>query len=130
MRIFKNRFIQCALLLCAFAGATEVALAKPYKAAEIFTHDAEMYGKYVIRMRAAKGSGIISNFFLWKDGSELPEVFWEEVDVEVFGKDNAMSWQSNIISGLGERDTSEETHQHSHSFGDAYNTFTLEWSPD
>ena len=47
---------------------------------------ANLYGKYVVRMRAAKASGMISNFFLWKDGSEMSGVFWEEVDVEVFGK--------------------------------------------
>src|SRR5690606_27956871 len=74
--------------------------AKPYKGAEIFTTGSQLYGKYVLRMRVAKGSGVISNFFNWKDGSEMSGVFWEEVDVEVFGKDNAQSWQSNIITGM------------------------------
>src|SRR5690606_26691880 len=104
--------------------------AKPYKGAEIFTHGSNLYGKYVIRMQAAKGSGIISNFFLWKDGSELPSVLWEEVDVEVFGKNNAQSWQSNIITGLDNRVTSEQVHSTNFSFGDAYHTFTVEWTPD
>ncbi|HRH79045.1 MAG TPA: family 16 glycosylhydrolase, partial [Cellvibrionaceae bacterium] len=71
--------------LCLTTGVAETALAKPYKSAEIFTPAANLYGKYVVRMRAAKASGMISNFFLWKDGSEMSGVFWEEVDVEVFG---------------------------------------------
>lgn len=104
--------------------------AKPYKGAEIFTAEGELYGKFVIRMRAAKASGVISNFFLWKDGSELDSIFWEEVDVEVFGKDNATSWQSNIISGLGTKQYSEEVHREGYSFGDAYHTFALEWTPN
>lgn len=116
-------------VLCALAVVSAPALAKPYSGAEVFVHDAELYGKYVIRMRAAKGSGIISNFFLWKEGSELPGVFWEEVDVEVFGKDNATSWQSNILTGLDALDSSEEIHYHG-SLGDAYHTYTLEWTPD
>lgn len=130
MTILKKRLVQSALLVCAWAGVASVAVAKPYKGAEIFTSEEQTYGKYVIRMRAAKGSGIISNFFLWKDGSELEDVFWEEVDVEVFGKDNATSWQSNIITGLGSRNTSEDVHQNPQSFGDTYNTFTLEWTPE
>lgn len=108
-----------------------VAGAKPYKAAEIYTHEATLYGKYVMHMRAAKGSGLISAFFLWKNGSELPEVPWEEVDIEVMGKDNAESWQSNIITGLGSsRATSEQEHLADFSFGDDYHTFTLEWTPN
>lgn len=130
MTILKNRLTQSLAALCLGVGLAQVAIAKPYSGAEIFTLEDDLYGKYVVRMRAAKGSGVISNFFLWKDESEMDGVFWEEVDVEVFGKDNAMSWQSNIISGRGERETSEEVHHHGTSFGDAYHTFTLEWSPD
>lgn len=113
--------------LLAWGGS---AIAKPYKSAEVFTYESMTYGKFVIRMRTAKGSGVISNFFLWKEGSELSDVFWEEVDIEVFGKNNATSWQSNIITGLGERAHSEAVHQQNHSFGDTYHTFAIEWTPD
>ena len=105
------------------------AQAKPYKGAEIFVADPQLYGKFVIRMRAAKGSGVISNFFLWKDGSEMESIFWEEVDVEVFGKNNATSWQSNIITGLGSKDYSEDVHGGA-NFADEYHTFTIEWTPN
>lgn len=105
------------------------AVAKPYKAAEVYTLDAMLYGKYVMRMRVAKGGGIISAFFLWKNNSELPEVFWEEVDIEAFGKNNAESWQSNIITGLNPRVTSEQTHTAGFSLGEDYHVFTLEWAP-
>src|SRR5688572_17535372 len=106
------------------------AVAKPYKSAEIFTSSSTLYGKYVVRMRTAKGSGVISNFFTWKEGSELSGAFWEEIDVEVFGKNNGTSWQSNIITGTGTRVTSEQVHNAGSSFGDGYHTFTLEWSPN
>lgn len=115
----------CALLLVT----PLLADAKPYKSAEVFTLDSALYGKYVIRMQAGKGSGLISAFFLWKEGSELEDVFWEEVDIEVLGKDGANAWQSNIITGLGTRITSEQVHPAS-SLGDRYHTFTLEWTPD
>jgi len=110
--------------------ASMPALAKQYKSAEIFTTDSTLYGKYVFRMKAAEGSGVISNFFLWKDGSELSDVFWEEVDIEVFGKNGATSWQSNLITGLGNRQTSEEVHNANYSFADGYHTFAIEWTPN
>jgi len=121
--------IFCLCVTC-LGASFNTAFAKPYKAAEIYTQDSMLYGKYVLRMKAAKGSGIISNFFLWKDGSELSSVFWEEVDFEVFGRDNAESWQSNIITGLNSRQTSEGVHPADFSFGDDYHTFTLEWTPN
>ena len=126
-RIIK--YLTVTLISCLATGALSVA-AKPYKGAEIFTSDTAQYGKFVMRMRAAKASGVISNFFLWKDGSEMDSIFWEEVDVEVFGKNNATSWQSNIITGLGERIYSEEVHTQNDSFGDGYYTFTMEWTPN
>lgn len=119
-----------ACVLVLIAACAPSALAKPYKSAEIFTLNAEQYGKYVFRIKAAEGSGIISNFFLWKDGSELSDVFWEEVDIEIFGKNGANSWQSNIITGLGERQMSEQVHFADVGFADTYHTFTLEWTPN
>lgn len=123
--------LRWVILMLAIIGVSWLppAMAKPYKAAEIFVVEPELYGKFVMRMRAAKASGIISNFFLWKDGSEMESIFWEEVDIEVFGKDNATTWQSNIITGLGAKNYSEEIHGGG-NFGDEYHTFTIEWTPD
>ncbi len=125
----KSLMKASALALLAAACAFGTAHAKPYKGAEIFTHESQLYGKYVVRMRAAKGSGVISNFFTYKTGSEIPGTPWEEIDIEVFGKDNAQAWQSNIITGLGPT-RSEGVHGEGFSFGDAYHTFTVEWTPN
>lgn len=121
--------IRSLLIVIGMITFPLAAGAKPYKGAEIFTHNSMSYGKYVMHMRAAKGGGVISAFFLWKNGSEMPGVFWEEVDIEVMGKDNAESWQSNIITGMDEpRITTEQEHLADFSFGDDYHTFTLEWT--
>jgi hypothetical protein len=125
-RLCAVRSILIAAVVASFPFG---AGAKSYKSAEIFTNNSQLYGKYVMRIRAAKGSGVISNFFLWKEGSELSDVFWEEVDIEIFGKDNAQSWQSNIITGLNTRITSEQVHTAASSFADAYHTFSIEWTP-
>src|SRR5688500_7201267 len=99
-----------ALTAVLMACLPVAAVAKPYKSAEIFTTNSTTYGKYVVRMRTAKGRGVFSNYFTWKEGSELSGAFWEEIDVEVSGKNNGTSWQSNIITGTGTRVTSEQVH--------------------
>ncbi len=130
MTMIKKAIPGLAAAMLIWAGLTNSTLAKPYKGAEIFTAQGETYGKFVMRVKAAKASGVISNFFLWKDGSEMDSIFWEEVDVEIFGKNNATSWQSNIISGLGNKQFSEQVHQSNTSFGDGYHTFAIEWTPN
>jgi endo-1,3-1,4-beta-glycanase ExoK len=83
-----------------------------------------------MRMRMARGSGILSTFFTYKDGSEQAQTFWEEIDIEVFGRGDATTWQSNIITGQGTRVTTEAEHTHPTSLADGYHTYALEWTPD
>lgn len=104
--------------------------AKPYKGAEIFTKQAYKYGKFRMRMKAAIGSGILSTMFLWKPDSEMSGVYWEEVDVEVFGKDGATSWQSNIITGAGAISHSEGTHNARRNLASGFNVYEIRWTPN
>ncbi|WP_437805653.1 family 16 glycosylhydrolase [Sorangium sp. So ce1078] len=124
---------RAGLMLAAASLAIAVsstAIAKPYKGAEVYTPQGQLHGRIEVRMRMARGSGILSTFFTYKDGSELSGAFWEEIDIEVFGKDNARSWQSNIITGMGTRVTSEQVHTADVSLADGYHTYGLEWTPD
>ncbi|KYF84637.1 benzene 1,2-dioxygenase, partial [Sorangium cellulosum] len=125
--------IRAGLMLSAASVALAVsstAVAKPYKGAEVYTPQGYLHGRVEVRMRMARGSGILSTFFTYKDGSEMSGAFWEEIDIEVFGKDNARSWQTNIITGMGTRVTSEQVHTADASLADGYHTYTLEWTPD
>ncbi len=123
----------CALILLSILAtlAVQGAAARDYRGAEVFSTEAVLYGRFEMRMRVAKGSGVLSTFFTYKDGSQLPDAFWEEIDIEVFGKDNATQWQSNIILGRAPNIThSEAVHTAPVSLGDAYHTYVLEWTPD
>lgn len=119
------------ILFAVLMGLSSQLQAKPYKGAEIYSNDSWLYGRYEIRMRVAKGGGILSTFFTYKNQSEVEGNFWEEIDIEVFGKNNANAWQSNIILG-STRPTiqSHEKHEVDGSLGDAYHTYVLEWTPD
>ncbi|WP_437617847.1 family 16 glycosylhydrolase [Sorangium sp. So ce1151] len=128
LRKFRAGLMLAAASLSLAVSST--AVAKPYKGAEVYTPQGYLHGRIEVRMRMARGSGILSTFFTYKDGSELSGAFWEEIDIEIFGKDNARSWQSNIITGMGTRVTSEQVHTADASLADGYHTYGLEWSPD
>ena len=121
------------LLLCLLFTPLLVSAQgnKPYKGAEIYTTQQYKYGKFEMRMRMAKGNGLLSTFFTYKEGSEQPSTFWEEIDIEVFGKNNATEWQSNILVGQGSAPTAndQQVHEFCRSLGDGYHTYTLEWRP-
>lgn len=126
---YKNTFTASGVLLAALSGITASphVSAKPYKGGEISTLTPELYGRYTMRMRMAKGSGILSTFFTYKEGSEQGGVFWEEIDIEVLGKDNATILQTNVIVG-DPRITTEGFHNFQNSLADDYHTYTLEWT--
>ena len=132
--MFKlNRYTGVLFALATLIGftATSTATAKPYKAAEIYSKQTYKYGRYEMRMRVAKGSGVLSTFFTYKNGSEQPGTFWEEIDIEIFGKNNATQWQSNVIIGTNRPTTKTEgVHTMPYSLGDGYNTYVLEWTPN
>lgn len=129
MHRFKSLFV--LLLLGSAVFTAGLTTAKPYKGGEIYSNQSYKYGRYEMRMRAAKGSGVLSTFFLYKNGSEVNGTFWEEIDIEIFGKNNATQWQSNVIIGTN-RPTSktEAVHSAPASLADGYHTYVLEWTPN
>lgn len=108
-----------------------IAQNKEYKGGELFgrTEYDFKFGKIEVRMMAAKGNGILSTFFLWKDNSDQANVFWEEIDIEIFGKDSTRKWQSNIFYGYDPLKSSEEVHTQNYSLADEFHTFSIEWTP-
>lgn len=125
------RRLLCVLLTVCTGIMAPWVHAKTYKGAEIYSSESYLYGRYEIRMRVANASGVLSTFFTYKNGSEVGNTFWEEIDIEVFGKNNATEWQSNIILGSS-RPTiqTEQVHTHTSSLADAYHTYVVEWTPD
>lgn len=118
-----------ALISALVLGNAGAVYAKAYKGAEVYSTKSYLYGRFEVRMRMMRGSGIVSTFFTYKDGSEVSGTAWEELDIEALGKNDGKSWQSNLITG-NPRKTSEQLYTSSTSLADAYHTYTLEWTPD
>ena len=64
---------------------------RDYSAAELELRQPFKYGRYEVRMRAAKGSAVISSWF----GYAVPP--WQEIDIEFLG-DHSRAVQSNVYN--------------------------------
>src|SRR3954471_11666703 len=119
----------CTLLAAVLMAQANMAEAKAYKGAEVYSLQSVLYGRMEMRMRMIRGSGLVSTFFTYKNGSETTGTPWEETDVEALGKNDAKSWQSNLITG-NPRMTSEQLYTATGSLADGYHTYAVEWTPD
>src|SRR4051812_36762264 len=83
--------------LCLLGAFLPARLAFATKSAELYTSPAYGYGRFEARMRVAAGDGVVSAFFLWKDGSEKSGTFWNELDYEKIGA--TCELQTNALYG-------------------------------
>jgi endo-1,3-1,4-beta-glycanase ExoK len=119
----------CACLAALLLAHTGRAEAKAFKGAEVYSLQSVLNGRLEVRMRMIRGSGLLSTFFTYKNGSEMAGSTWEELDIEALGKNDAKTWQSNLITG-NPRVTSEQYYTVTSSLADGYHTYALEWTPD
>ena len=95
--------------------------------AELYTSQAYSYGRFETRARFAPGDGVVGSFFLWKDGSEKPDTFWNELDFEKIGAECLM--QSNPIYGKPSANHGKQ-HALQTDFCGAFHTYAFEWTPE
>ncbi len=99
--------------------------------AEMFSTETFTYGKFEAKMKMAYAPGCISSMFLYynnsyKGGSEM----WNEIDIEVIGK-QPNGFQSNIITGKKEKQvTSEQMIGIGAPIADDFHIYTVEWTPN
>ncbi len=102
-----------------------------FKGAELYSKETFTYGRFEARMKMAYAPGCISSMFLYYNdsykGGGKP---WNEIDIEILGKDS-MSFQSNLITGSKEQQvTSEKIHKLSYPTNTDFHTYVIEWTPD
>ena len=98
---------------------------RQYSGAEYRTKDSFLYGKFVVRMKGAPGSGVISSFFTYRDP---PDPRWNEIDIEFLGKDTTLiqfnpwwDWWPNC---------DPVTYDLPYDAADDFHEYTFEWTPD
>lgn len=113
--------------MCFLAAMLVSQAAWAVSSAEFYTSAPYAYGRFEARIRFAAGDGVISSFFLWKDGSEVTGTFWNELDFEKVGGDCHL--ETNAIFGNPAANHSQRIA----ISGDAcseYRTYAYEWTPD
>jgi len=95
-----------------------------YAGAEYRTIDLYRYGRFVVRMKASPGSGVVSSFFTYRDP---PVPTWNEIDIEFLGKNTSQihfnpwwGWWPNCTPVTFNLDYAADQEFHEYSF---------EWQP-
>jgi endo-1,3-1,4-beta-glycanase ExoK len=113
-------FALVAAAVCVPKGALALA------SAELYSTKSYYYGRFEARLRFAPGDGVVSSFFLWKEGSDAANAYWNELDMEKYGA--SCSIQTNAFYG-----NPETQHQQKPSVsGDlcgGYHDYRFEWAP-
>ena len=113
--------------VCFFAANLSPQLAHAVSSAELYTATAYSYGRVETRLRFAVGDGVVSSFFLWKDGSEQAGMFWNELDFEKLGADCRL--ETNPIYGKPSANHSQR-HTLALDLCGAFHDYVYEWTPE
>ncbi len=121
LHVSPPAFTLAAVFLAVLAPRSASAV----QSAELYRTDAYFYGRFEARLRFAPGEGVVSSFFLWKDGSSSTTT-WNELDYE---KVNATCrLQTNIWTGKGAQ--SAQFDMTTSDICGEYHTYAFEWTPD
>lgn len=121
MKVSSRWLALAAVALGLFAPRVALAV----QSAELYRTAPYFYGRFEARVRFAPGEGVVSSFFLWKDGSSST-TSWNELDFE---KINASCHlQTNIWTGKGVQSAEADTP--SFDICGDFHTYAFEWTPD
>lgn len=83
------------------------------------------YGRYEIRMKAAKSSGIVSSFFTYTGPSFGTP--WDEIDIEFLGKDTTKVQLNYYTNGIGGHEVLIDL---GYDAAEEYHNYAFEWRKD
>lgn len=116
------------LVPAAFMMTNAVAThAQAVSSAELYTAKSYLFGRIEARIQFAAGDGVVSSFFLWKDGSEKAGTFWNELDFEKLGADCHL--ETNALFGNPSASHTQKPSLAADLCG-GFHTYTYEWTPD
>ena len=94
----------------------------PYSGGEFRSKDFYSYGRFEVSMKAIKNDGVVSSFFTYTGPSDSNP--WDEIDVEVLGKDTTQVQFNYYLDGKG-------GHEYMHALGfdasEDFHTYAFEW---
>lgn len=109
-----------------------------YYGAELTGLDQFKYGRFEARMKVVSIPGSVSSMFLYYDNSHLLEDEpWNEIDIEILGK-NKGQWQSNLITRLPDGDDGKKNNKKTSEFvtgfgfdaTEDFHLYAMIWTPE
>ena len=119
-----TRYVLLPAVLFATTLASSQALA--VASAELYKTQAYFYGRFEARVQYAPGEGVVSSFFLWKDGSSS-STLWNELDYEKLNA--ACRMQTNAWTGMGGVQHTQINAMPGNICA-GYHTYSFEWTPN
>lgn len=97
----------------------------PYSGGEYRSKDFYGYGRYEARIKAIKNDGVVSSLFTYTGPSDNNP--WDEIDIEILGKDTTKVQFNYFTSGVGE-------HEYLYDLGfdasEDFHDYAFEWHKD
>lgn len=96
---------------------------KPFSSGELQSHGLQRYGYFEARLRAPRGSGLVTGFFTFTRPNGPSS--WDEIDIEILGRDTRSVLFSYFNNGV------RQTYEHRLGFDAAagWHTYAFEWAP-
>jgi endo-1,3-1,4-beta-glycanase ExoK len=91
---------------------------------EYRTHDSYGYGRFEVSMKAARGSGIVSAFFIYT-GPPFGDP-WHETTVEILGRNTTQVQFTYFIDGV----PTSTTVDLGFDAAEGFHTYAIDWQPD
>ena len=101
-----------------------------YSGGEFRTDKYYHYGYYETSMKAIKNDGVVSSFFTYTGPSDKindVENPWDEIDIEILGKDTTKMQINYYRNGQGNH---EQMIDLGFDSSEAYHTYGFDWQPD
>ncbi|MFZ6030596.1 MAG: beta-glucanase [Chloroflexota bacterium] len=98
---------------------------RPYASGEYRRNVMTTHGLYEVRLKAAKGSGIVGgSFFVYTGPSDNQP--WDEIDIEILGKDTTKMQTNYFTNGVGGHETMIDL---GFDAADDFHTYGFEFRP-
>lgn len=97
----------------------------PYAGGEYRSRGFYGYGLYEVSMKAIKNDGVVSSFFTYTGPSDNNP--WDEIDIEILGKDTTMVQFNYYTSGQGGH---EYMHELDFDASEEFHTYAFDWRSD
>nr|WP_278487422.1 glycoside hydrolase family 16 protein [Streptococcus equinus] len=96
-----------------------------YTGGEWRTRECFHYGRYQVRMKAIKNTGVVTSFFTYTGPTDGTK--WDEIDIEFLGKDTTKVQFNYFTDGVG-------NHEYLYDLGfdasEDWHTYGFEWQAD